>query len=192
MIAENEAKKNRSKAKPLPPIERLRELLIVDPTSPSGLRWRVNRGGKAQARQIAGAKCPNSKSRIRCYWSVAVDGVVYRASRIIYAMHYGAFSEDLQVDHINGDRGDNRAENLRIATQSQNSMNKGISGNNTSGVKGVHFCNRSKKWNAAIQVSRKRFSLGYFHNFDDARRAREEAELRLHGEFSPLARTEGA
>ena len=191
MTTETDDRKNRSKAKSLPPIERLRELLIVDPTSPSGLRWKVGKH-RAKIGQIAGSKYHRTPPKLHYYWKVAIDGVRYKTSRIIYAMHYGAFADDLQVDHINGDCRDNRAENLRLATASQNNMNTGLRRNNTSGVKGVSWCKLRSKWFAQIYVSGTNMRLGFFDDINDARRAREEAELRLHGEFSPLARKEGA
>ena len=66
----------------------------------------------------------------------------------------------LQVDHINQNRLDNRRENLRFATRSQNQANKGRQVNNTSGYKGVSF--RAGKWEARIRVAGGRLQLGRF------------------------------
>ncbi len=66
----------------------------------------------------------------------------------------------LQVDHINQNRLDNRRENLRFATRSQNQANKGRQANNTSGYKGVSF--RAGKWEARIRVAGGRLQLGRF------------------------------
>ncbi|WP_252233758.1 HNH endonuclease [Clostridium sp. ZS1] len=70
------------------------------------------------------------------------------------------------IDHINGNKLDNRKCNLRIVNKSQNAMNSKKPKNNTSGVKGVYWDKRSKKWEASIQVNMKKKSLGYFKNKD--------------------------
>ena len=88
------------------------------------------------------------------------------------------------VDHINHNKRDNRKYNLREVTDSQNSMNKGIRSNNTSGVTGVYFKKESNKWFAIITVNKKIINLGYFKNFEDAVKARKEAEEKYYGEFS--------
>lgn len=92
--------------------------------------------------------------------------------------------DNMIVDHINGDTLDNRKSNLRIVTQSQNSMNKQIRSNNTSGITGVSYCKRSNNWRSEICVNRKSIVLGYFNNFDDAVSARKSAEEKYFGEYS--------
>src|SRR5258708_31028872 len=64
--------------------------------------------------------------------------------------------DNQMVDHINGNTLDNRKENLRICTKSQNGMNRGKQKNNTSGYKGVHFYKANKKWQAYISYNSKR------------------------------------
>jgi hypothetical protein len=88
------------------------------------------------------------------------------------------------IDHINHDVTDNRKANLRICTTSQNAMNKKLPSNNTSGHKGVYFCNTRKKWIAIIGVMQKRIYLGGFENKQDAITARERAEVIYFGEFA--------
>ena len=87
----------------------------------------------------------------------------------------GSYPPD-QIDHINGDRADNRWTNLRHANNTENSRNTKIACNNSSGVTGVCFNKREQKWRAAIGNNGKVISLGDFDNFDDAVRARKEAE----------------
>lgn len=93
---------------------------------------------------------------------------------------------ELCVDHIHGNqtKNDNRKSNLRIATRSQNQMNACLSTNNTSGITGVYWYKPSKKWLAIIMVNRQRIHLGYFEKFEDAVKARKEAEEKYFGEFS--------
>lgn len=88
------------------------------------------------------------------------------------------------VDHKNGNGFDNRRNNIRIVTQSQNHMNNSIQSNNTSGVTGVVWQKRLDKWRAQIQINGKLISLGYFKNFDDAVAARKAAEEQYFGEYS--------
>lgn len=90
------------------------------------------------------------------------------------------------VDHKHGKqtRNDNRKSNLRIATCSQNQMNRGLQSNNTSGVTGVIFNKKSNKWEAYITANKKRICLGSFIDFDNAVNARKLAEETYFGEWS--------
>ena len=93
-------------------------------------------------------------------------------------------NDKISVDHINHKTNDNRKSNLRLATQSQNLMNRSIGKNNTSGVTGVSFDNHSRKWSAEIKIDRKKKVLGHFENLEDAVKARKKAEKELFGYFS--------
>ena len=90
------------------------------------------------------------------------------------------------VDHINGDKLDNRRQNLRLCTQQQNCLNSRLRSNNVSGVKGVYWCNKRLKWTAQISINKKTFSLGRFADFESAVQARLEKEKELFGNFSAL------
>jgi len=79
-----------------------------------------------------------------------------------------------ETDHINRNKLDNRRENLRSVTNTQNQLNKGLQKNNKSGVAGV--CWHVDKWWARIWVKRKMISLGCYFDFNEAKLAREEAE----------------
>lgn len=95
-------------------------------------------------------------------------------------------NSELKVDHIHGrqSRNDNRKYNLRIATNQENTMNAEIKSNNTSGVTGVGWDKRYGKWEARIKKDYKSIHLGYFDVFEDAVRARKEAEKKYFGEFA--------
>lgn len=87
------------------------------------------------------------------------------------------------VDHIKANtKFNNRKSNLRITTQSKNSMNRSICKNNTTGVTGVYH--RRNKWYSMIMKDGENINLGYFDKFDDAVKARKEAEDKYFGEFS--------
>ena len=93
--------------------------------------------------------------------------------------------KDMIIDHINRDPSDNRKQNLRICTQSENLRNISVKSNNTSGVTGVSFDKKSSKWSVRIKVGGRRLNLGFFDSFEEAVRIRTEAELKYFGEFSP-------
>ena len=88
-------------------------------------------------------------------------------------------------DHINRDTLDNRRENLRPATNSENMRNRSLFSNNTSGVSGVWQRSDTKKWQAEVKVNKKRIYLGDFVNKYDAIVARLQAEADYYGEFAP-------
>lgn len=75
-------------------------------------------------------------------------------------------------------------ENLRVATRGQNASNKGKQRNNTSGVRGVTWCKRTKKWMAQIGLNGRCLFLGRFFEISEAQAAREMAARHHHGEFS--------
>lgn len=88
------------------------------------------------------------------------------------------------IDHINLDRTDNRIANLRIANRSQNVCNRPLRSNNRSGLKGVYWHKRKKRWHADIRVDGKKTCLGYFDTPEAAHSAYRAAAVRLHGEFA--------
>jgi hypothetical protein len=90
---------------------------------------------------------------------------------------------NMQVDHINGDRLDNRRSNLRIVTNSQNQMNRRVT-NNKCGIKGVYYHIRCKKWCAKIQRDGQQLYLGVFRTAEEAAQARTLTEKQIHGEFA--------
>lgn len=93
--------------------------------------------------------------------------------------------ENTIVDHINRNRLDNRKENLRIVSWNENAINKGLQSNNKSGVAGVSYYKRRKRWVAEIKYNGKKKVIGYFKNKEDAIRARLLEEKRLLGEYAP-------
>ena len=88
-------------------------------------------------------------------------------------------------DHKDRNALNNRKCNLRPCTVSQNCMNRSKRKDNTSGVIGILWKKDVNKWQARINENKKRKSLGYFSNKNDAIKARLEAEKRIYGEFAP-------
>lgn len=101
----------------------------------------------------------------------------YKLHRLVWAIHHGEWPD--QVDHINGDRSDNRMANLRNVSAHENSLNQRLRSDNQSGCSGVNWNAKSGKWLAQIRDKGKYVYLGTFADLDDAVKARKDAEKRL-------------
>ena len=112
------------------------------------------------------------------YRTVRVESKHFLLHRIVYLYHHGYLPKSL--DHINGVRTDNRIENLRECTQSQNIAN--TKGHAVSGYKGVY--RYGKKWIAQVQVNGKAIYLGYYANIETAAQVAEAAREHYFGEFA--------
>lgn len=121
------------------------------------------------------------------YVRVRIGCKTYAEHRLIWAMHFGPIPDGMQVDHINGNRRDNRIENLRLATPSQNQQN--YSGNNGSvDIPGCHYNKKKNRYVAMIRINGKQKHLGYFDCPIKAGAAYAEAKMRYH-QFNPIARS---
>jgi hypothetical protein len=90
------------------------------------------------------------------------------------------------VDHINGDKLDNRKVNLRICTHAQNNQNRKISKLNKSGYNGVSWSIKNKRWVAQIACEKKKIHLGYYKDLIEAAKVFNQAAKKYHGEFAKL------
>lgn len=95
-------------------------------------------------------------------------------------------TNDLLIDHINGNKLDNRKANLRICDKFQNQHNRNKSRNNTSGYKGVYYDKERNCWGASIMCHNKKYHLGRFSSKELAATAYNEAALKLHGDFAKI------
>jgi hypothetical protein len=113
------------------------------------------------------------------YKSGGINGRTLLAHRVIWAIVNGEWPKS-EIDHIDHFRSNNKIENLREATSSENSRNRSKNSNNTSGVCGVYFYKKTKKWMSYIKIEGKLNYLGYYEDLDEAVSARK-AEERKHG-----------
>ena len=107
------------------------------------------------------------------YFIVVYMGHHFRVHRLIWIYHNGSIPDDLQIDHINGVRHDNRIENLRIVTNQENQFCRRR-------VKGCFWDATQDKYRAKITVNGKAIYLGYFDSEQEARRVYRAAKRRLH------------
>jgi len=141
------------------------------------IRWKVDAYKKRTKGKMAGS--PSQKG----YWQIYVHGKKYYAHRVVFLLVHGRWPEG-QIDHINGDRSDNRIENLRECSVSENHENRGISNKNTSGFVGVSKCSDRNLWQAKINKNRKTYHLGRFDTPEEAHLAYVKAKAEFH-EFNP-------
>jgi HNH endonuclease/AP2 domain len=153
---------------------RLRELFAYDEES-GRLIWRVKRRGSVGIEPGVTAGAVNTQG----YVSVGVDGKRQLAHRIIWCLLFGV-EPPHDIDHINGNRADNRRANLRMATRAQNRQNTRLSKNNSSGVQGVTWDPERSKWATQIMVDRKNKHLGRYETLEEAALVRRLAEEKYH------------
>lgn len=116
------------------------------------------------------------------YRRVCINRKRYSVHRIIWLYVYGHMPTSV-IDHINMIRDDNRIENLRLATHSENHWNIGKYKNNTTGFKGVTWCKTNKKFKSQIRIKGKTFNLGSFDDPELAAKAYQDFALKHHGDF---------
>lgn len=160
---------------------RLKELLHYDPET-GVFTWRAGSCNRwPTPGRVAGT--PDGKG----YLMVAIDGQRYKCHRLAFLYMAGKLP-DAQVDHISGAVADNRWDNLRTATQSQNMQNRKVRVDNSSGYPGVNWNSAVRKYIARICVGGVRQYLGCFDDAEEAGKAYLEAKARLHT-FQPTQRT---
>jgi hypothetical protein len=113
------------------------------------------------------------------YASAWIGGRNVRLHRFLLAPPGG-----IMVDHIDGAGLNNTRANLRLATNQQNQFNRPVGRNNTSGFKGVSWCQNNKAWKASMSIGGKQLYLGHYKVLEDAGEAYRVAAERHHGAFA--------
>lgn len=175
-----------SKPRSLPSQEYLKECFLYDketglltwatrprhhfPVESDHRRWNARFSGK----QAFSYKMRSTKSDCLFYFQGAISGINYLAHRIVWKLVTG---EDPEIiDHKDGNGLNNSWDNLVNSTQSNNQKNHKMASNNTSGRKGVYWSKAAKKWASGIKANGKKHYLGIFTSFDEACKARSDAE----------------
>lgn len=117
------------------------------------------------------------------YLRTQVAGKPVLCHRLAWLMHYGSWPQG-EIDHINGDRQDNRISNLRVCTHQQNNHNQPLRKTNTSGVKGVYWHAKQRKWRGQVCLNYKMHLTQGFDEIANAESAVIELRNKLHGDFA--------
>ena len=163
--------------------ELLRQRLSYDPQTGvfTWLETHVHRLGKEAGSTRTGVKAKGGSYRM-----INIGGALFRAHRLAWLYMTGEWPTT-DVDHINGNRADNRWSNLRLASRAENNANAGLPKNNTSGVKGVSFDPKRKRpWRAMISKDNRSRLLGDFSTKEEAATAYQQAAMEQFGEFARL------
>jgi hypothetical protein len=143
------------------------------------LFWKIDRGSNKVKGKPVGSV--NGKG----YLETKLDGKFIKVHRVVFEMHHGYAPE--VIDHIDGNRQNNKIDNLRAATDGENKYNQKIYKSNTSGAKGVMWHEKYKKWRTQINYNGKRKCLGSFDSFDEACEFVALARDMVHGDFARTA-----
>lgn len=161
----------------LPELEVLQEYLEYKPDT-GELTWIKKTSNRAKLGVPVGCLAKTG------YLVFRFNGKLYLNHRVAWKMGTGEDPGNLQIDHANRVRTDNRLCNLRLATQSENRMNQSTRSDNTSGTKNVSWSKQKQKWQVRITVNGKP-KTKFFNSLEEANQAVDELRARYHGEFAP-------
>lgn len=139
------------------------------------------RDGELYWKKRNGNKAGNLNDK---YYRIGINGKNHSTHRLIFLYHHGFLPDFL--DHIDGDKQNNKIENLRPASRAQNGMNRESYKNSSSKYKGVYWRKDNNKWQAHIRINNKPKYLGYFTVEEDAAIAYNIAAIKYYGEYARL------
>ena len=140
------------------------------------LYWKQPIGTKMHKGDLAGSLANTG------YYQVGVKKKVYPVHRLIFLHVHGWLPA--MIDHVNGNKQDNRVENLRPATRAQNSQNARVRKDSLSGVKNVSWHKPLKKWLVSMRLDNRRTHIGVFEDLEIAKLVATEFRDKYHGEFA--------
>lgn len=138
--------------------------------------WKVSKTNRVKVGDKAGSLSGSG------YFQVHLNKKQIKLHQIIYSMHHGYIPK--QIDHIDGNTLNNRIENLREATHTENMRNTKLRRNNKSGVKGVSWNKANKKWYVQLSIDGKKKGFGYYFDLEVARFVAETMRHKFHGNFA--------
>lgn len=174
--------------RPLPQAEYLRECFSYDETTgllswlPRPREHFASSHSYNMSRALGPGRTAGTKTG-HGYIQIQLDGVLYYAHRIVWAIYYGQ-GPVKHIDHINGRRDDNRILNLRDVTEPVNGRNKVLRSDSASRITGVYWNAQRGKWQAQVSANGAAYYLGLYDDLNDAVEARKRANKKL--DFSPL------
>lgn len=154
----------------------LHELFTYD-ESTGELCWKNPTGNRVKNGDLCG--CQDGHG----YLSVRIFKKLYFVHRVAWAYVHGKWPEG-HIDHINGDPLDNRMQNLRNCTRSQNLCNQKLSSRNKSGIKGVSWWSHGKAWRGKVTARGEVHHAGYFNSISAAANAVHDLRKSLHGAYT--------
>lgn len=164
--------------------ERIREVLDYDYEN-GALRWK----GRPTARPSWNArftgKIAGHKDKTTGYMAIRIDGKLFLAHRVAWAHVYGEWPED-EIDHRNRVGADNRLLNMRPATRNDNLGNRSVPINSKSGIKGVSWDSKKKKWMVRVTRQGVRYYFGTYSSIDEARKASDAGMKNVYGEYAKV------
>jgi hypothetical protein len=165
-------------SKSLPPQSVLQEMFEYSVIT-GALYWRVSPSRCVKAGSVAGSLEATFNGKV--YRRISVANSAYMAHRLIWRLVTGEDPAALPIDHVNGDGSDNAWHNLRLlAAAAENSHNRQLASDNTSGCTGVSWDKQKRKWIARIMANGSRRFLGHFPTPEEAHRAYLRAKRELH------------
>ena len=164
--------------KPLPSLSILSQYIKYNPYCGIGV-WLMSPCNRVKVGAIAG-KINNG------YLKIKFQHKTYMGHRLFWLLHTGYDPGQLTIDHIDQNKLNNKFNNLRLATLSEQQRNVRTRLNNKSGHRGVYWNAKNQKYEAQITNNQKLMYIGQYDTLNAAIAARQAKELELYGEFSPL------
>ena len=155
--------------------ERLKQMFSYSPETGEFTRL-VRTSNSTRVGEVAGGKMTHG------YLTLCIDYQSHYAHRLAWLYTHGVWP-DRNIDHINGNRLDNRIANIRQCNQTENLFNAAIRKNNTSGYRGVYWNKRKQKFEVKCNVNKQTTHLGYFGTIEAAAIAYRSFAESQHGEF---------
>ena len=163
----------------LPPWEVVNHFIRYEPET--GLMyWKINVSRYMKAGKLLGYVDKAG------YRKVKFLGTNYAQHRLAWFLHYKTDPKLMLIDHIDGNKSNNKITNLRLVNHSQNRVNTGIRSNNKTGVVGVSFCKKSNRYRARVDLNGERIYQKYFDSFQAASDARNAVASEVFGEYMPF------